>query len=67
MDEGSICVANITRGGRVRRAVLGVVVLAATAATYFLFLRGRLTPWALIAALPVGFGWLCVMQAAANT
>jgi hypothetical protein len=46
---------------------MGVVVLGATAAAYFTFLRGNLTPWALLAALPVGFGWLCVMQAAANT
>lgn len=67
MEEGSVCVANITRAGRIRRAVMGVVVLGATAAAYFTFLRGNLTPWALLAALPVGFGWLCVMQAAANT
>jgi hypothetical protein len=67
MDEGSVCVANITRAGRVRRAVLGVVVLGATAAAYITFLRQNLTPWALLAVAPVGFGWLCVMQAAANT
>ena len=68
MEEGSVCVANITRSGRVRRAVLGAVVLGATAAAYFAFLRGRpLEPWAMLAIAPIAFGWLCVMQAAANT
>jgi hypothetical protein len=68
MDEGSVCVANITRAGRTRRAVLGVVVLGATAAAYFMFVRGRpLEPWAILAVAPIAFGWLCVTQAAANT
>ena len=67
MEEGSVCVANITKKGRTRRAVMGVVVLGATAAAWFAFLRGNLTPWTLLAVAPVGFGWLCVMQAAANT
>ena len=67
MDEGSVCVANITRRGRGRRAVIGVAVLGATVAAWFVFLRERpLLEWLLLFP-PVVFGWLCVLQAAANT
>jgi hypothetical protein len=69
MDEGSVCIANITRAGRVRRAVMGVVVLGATVAACLVLPRWVAAPWPwpLVAFPPIAFGWLCVMQAAANT
>ena len=69
MDEGSVCVANITKKGRIRRAVMGAVVLGATAAAWFAFLRNHWgAPLSIVALFPpVAFGWLCIQQAAANT
>jgi hypothetical protein len=67
MDEGSVCVANVTRSGRVRRAVMGSLVLAGTGAALLALSHGVLTNWALLAVPPVAFGWLCVVQALENT
>ena len=67
MEEGSVCVANITRSGRWRRTVLGAVVLVATLAAWFVW-RPAVTPLHVVALFPpLFFGWLCLMQAAANT
>jgi hypothetical protein len=67
MDDGSVCVTNITTAGRIRRAALGVVVLGATAAAWVVLLGRAVTPEALMLFPPVAFGWLCIMQAVANT
>ncbi len=69
MDEGRVCVANIGRAGKTRRAAAGVVVLAATAALWFLPTHGTgwPLPWGLLVAVPIGFGFLCVVQALEGT
>lgn len=67
MTEPTLCIANITAKGRRRRFVLGVVVLAATLAAAFVLQKGHVTAWSLFALAPLGFGWLCVVQAAENT
>lgn len=74
MDEGAVCVANITRAGRIRRGVMGAVVLVATAATYLSVMHGFVPTSELIfAAMPVlsfapaAFGWLCILQAMEKT
>lgn len=67
MTEPTMCLTNITAKGRRRRFVLGGVVLAATFAASFVLQKGDVTPWSLLALAPLGFGWLCVVQAAENT
>ena len=67
MDQGSVCVVNITRAGRIRRALMGVVVLGATAAAWRVLMGGRMSLETVALFPPVAFGWLCVMQAASNT
>jgi hypothetical protein len=67
MEQDGVCVANITRRGRIRRAVTGVVALGAAAAAWFVLLHGATSAEALLLIPPVAFGWLCILQAAANT
>jgi hypothetical protein len=67
MTEATVCVANINRAGKRRRMTLGVVVLVATVVAAFWLQKGYVTAWSLLAIAPLGFGWLCVVQAAENT
>ena len=67
MDEGSVCVANVTRSGRIRRGVMGAVVLIGTAVAVETLSHGMKSPWLLLAVPAIAFGWLCVWQAIART
>ncbi len=67
MTEPTMCLTNITAKGRRRRFALGGVVISATFVATSVLPKGPVTAWSLVALVPLGFGWLCVVQAAENT
>jgi hypothetical protein len=67
MTDHAVCPVNIDAKGKRRRLVLGTVVLAATVVAHFAFRNGQFTPWSAAAAIPLGYAWLCILQALMST
>jgi len=67
MNENETCFVNITRAGRRRRLVTGIVVLAATTVGFVFFVARASAAWTLLAVPAFAFGMLCVIQALENT
>lgn len=63
----TMCLANINRAGKRRRAALGTVVLAAAATAHLVHPPEALSAQSALETGLAFFGWLCVTQAAADT